>query len=187
MEALVVKGDFRAKERASEAALRVLGEETLRKSTMGCLYYPYWLFRTDLVAKAALGLCRRYEGVYLMVDGVTGFVGYCVRPDLLREEIEDGRAIKSSVSKDVASESAREYLKKTFPRMKKLAMIKDLQIEVSESIVIYKQFWLIQYGGEDVRRENGKKGGVWVLLDSVSGSTQFVTPSEMGIDVSSAK
>lgn len=176
----VVKGQYRDLQTAVELLKKRVGSERLTGASIGPLYYPYWLvcFRVD--AKMALGIQKSYNEVYLMVDGITGFVGYASKPELVVEELEERRILSMKVHEDSGINCAKEYVNRTFQRIKRLTMLKNLEINLVSKSAIYKQFWLVWLPGR-------KKREAWLLLDSVSGSTQFVVPSKIGIDVSSAK
>ncbi|MGQ9759367.1 MAG: hypothetical protein ACUVQ5_02180 [Candidatus Methanomethylicaceae archaeon] len=181
MKALLILGKLMEEGEAVEAARKLFGVEALKRATIGHIFYPYWFLSTKVTAKMILGVTRDYE-VQMMVDGVTGFAGYCARPDLITEELEDKRVVHMRVNEEVAFKNAREYLKRTFQRMKKLVMLKELEVEVLDSLQLYKQFWLIHFldSGE-------KRRGVWALLDSTSGAAHYVVPRDIGLDVSSAR
>ncbi len=180
MKMQVVKGQYRDMHAAMDLLKKRVGSDNLSGASMGFLYYPYWLicFRVD--ANMALGIVKSYDEVYLMVDGITGFVGYTSKPELIVEDLEDANILDMKVHEDASFNGAKEYLKRTFQRIKRLTMLKNLEINLIERSVIYKQFWLVQLPEK-------KKRKVWLLLDSVSGSTQFVVPSDMGMEVSSVK
>jgi hypothetical protein len=180
MKASVVKGFYRDLKPVTELLKKKIGEEELIGATIGFLYYPYWLINFEVKASMALGVNKTYEGVYLMVDGITGFVGYTSIPDLVTEELDEKRVLSLKVMEDVGLCGAKEYLKKTFQRLKRLTMLKEMEINVIDKMVIYKQFWLVQLPRKKERR-------VWLLLDSVSGSTHFVVPSEIGMEVNSVR
>ncbi|MEM4157096.1 MAG: hypothetical protein QXN69_02055 [Candidatus Methanomethylicaceae archaeon] len=177
MKVNVVKGFYRDIKLATELLKKRIGEEELIGANIGFLYYPYWLINFEVKANMALGVSKTYDGVYLMVDGLTCFVGYTSKPDLESEELDDERILSLKVLEDRALSGAEEYLKKTFQRLKRLTMLKEMEITPVEKRVIYKQFWL-------VKLPNKKNKRVWLLLDSVSGSTQFVVPSDIGMEVS---
>ncbi|GEM_PF-2903417 len=180
MKANVVKGFYRDLKTATELLKKKIGEEELIGATVGFLYYPYWLINFEIKASMALGVNKTYEGVYLMVDGITGFVGYTSIPDLATEELDEERVLSLKVPEEAGICGAKEYVKKTFQRLKRLTMLKDMEINVIDKMVIYKQFWLVQLPRKKERR-------IWLLLDSVSGSAQFVVPSEIGMEVNSAR
>ncbi|MCX8181525.1 MAG: hypothetical protein N3D12_00220 [Candidatus Methanomethyliaceae archaeon] len=180
MKAYVVKGFYRDLKPATDLLKKRIGEEELIGASMGFLYYPYWLINFDVKVIMILGITKTYDGVYLMVDGITGFVGYCSKPDIVTEDLDEERVLSLKVLEDAGLNGAKEYVKKTFQRLKKLTMLKEMEITLVDKLVIYKQFWL-------VRLPDKKNRKVWLLLDSVSGATQFVVPSDIGMEVSSAR
>lgn len=178
MRAYVIKGLYSDIKAITELLRKRIGESKLVGARAGFLYYPYWLINFEVKALMALGISRVYREVYLMVDGITGFVGYSVKPDLDTEELDEGRVLTLKIAEDVALSIAKEYVKRTFQILKRLTMLKDMEINAIERLVIYKRFWLIQLSEE-------KK--VWLLFDSVSGSSQFVVPRDIGIEANSAR
>jgi len=144
MKAYVVKGFYRDLKLATELLKKRIGEKELIGASIGFLYYPYWLINFEVKASMALGVNRTYYGVYLMVDGITGFVGYTSKPDLVIEELDEKRVLSLKVTEDAALCGAKEYVKKTFQMLKRLTMLKEMRINLVEKMVIYKQFWLVR-------------------------------------------
>ncbi len=177
MKANIIRGFYRDLKLATELFKKRIGEEELVGASTGFLYYPYWLVNFEVKASLIFGVNKTYDGVYLMVDGITGFVGYTSKPDLSTEELEESRVLSLKVSEEAGVNGAKEYVKRTFQRLKRLTMLKELEINKIESSVIYKQFWLFK-----LPEKKGRKA--WLLIDSVSGSSQFVVPSDIGMEVS---
>lgn len=180
MKGYVVKGFYRDQKSVTELLRKRIGEEELIGACIGFVYYPYWLINFKIKASMALGVNKVYEGVYLMVDGITGFVGYTSKPDLVLEELDEGRVLFLKVSEDEGLGGAKDYVGKTFQRLKRLTMLKEMEILLAEKMAIYKQFWLVRFPNE-------KNGKVWLLVDSVSGSTHFVVPGDIGMEVNSMR
>ena len=173
MRAYVIRGLYSNLEAVTELLKKRIGESELVGASAGFLYYPYWLINFEVKAFIALGMSRVYRDVYLMVDGITGFVGYALKPDLGSEELDEERVLSLKITEDVALSIAKEYVRRTFQILKKLTMLKNIEINTIEKLVVYKQFWLIQLSRE-------KK--TWLLFDSVSGSSQFVVPRDIGME-----
>jgi len=132
------------------------------------LYYPYWLVKLSIHVKQLFG-SREFKKVFLMIDGLSGVIGYSEEPILRIEKIgkNDGKKyLKPKMRvKDV---DIRKYIIATFPLKYRISLAKDIIIKSIQTNLVYKKFWLIKMHNP----KTGKK--ITLLIDSVSGAMEYV-------------
>ena len=131
------------------------------------LYYPYWLVNLSIHVKQVFG-SREFKKVFLMIDGLSGVIGYSEEPILRIEKIEkkEKKYLKPKISeKDI---DIQKYIIKTFPSEYRVSMAKDITIKSIQTNLVYKKFWLIKMYNPKI----GKK--TTLLIDSISGAMEYI-------------
>ncbi|RLF77054.1 hypothetical protein DRN51_00815 [Thermococci archaeon] len=150
-----------------EKILNLIKRRGIQIKKIEYLYYPYWIISLTVIVKQLFGV-REFKKVHLMIEGLTGIIGYCEEPRLKGRYAEKEKLLEPKVKKPRIEEKIKKFILETFPREYKISMIKEITINNMNITLAYKKFWILDLFNPG----NGKR--TKLLIDSVSGATEYV-------------
>lgn len=167
IEITVIEGNFETID-SLEKILNLIKKRGIQIEKIEYLYYPYWIISLSVIVKQLFGV-REFKKVYLMMEGLTGIIGYCEEPLLKGRYAEKKKILEPKIKKlEEVEEKIKKFILETFPQEYKISMIKEITINNMDITLAHKKFWILDLSNSS----NGKR--TKLLIDSVSGATEYI-------------
>jgi len=98
-----------------EKILNLIKRKGIQIEKIEYLYYPYWIISLTVIVKQLFGV-REFKKVHLMIEGLTGIIGYCEEPRLKGRYAEKEKLLEPKVKKPGIEEKIKKFILETFPR-----------------------------------------------------------------------
>lgn len=112
IEITVIKGNFETID-SLEKILNLIKRRGIQIEKIEYLYYPYWIVSLTIIVKQLFGT-RVFKKVHLMVEGLTGIIGYCEEPRLKGGYAKKEKLLEPKVKKVEIEEKIKNLFLKPF-------------------------------------------------------------------------